>query len=133
MHSECAHAWTFLTDLWEAIALIENLSHSHLKIAFDTYYFGGDERVVQGIKGLAPHLGIVHLADARHLPDGEQERCPLGSGIVPLGEIIAGLAEAGYDGYFDIKLMGQEIEAADYRELLRQSRLTVSQLFDATV
>ncbi len=43
------------------------------------------------------------------------------------------LCEAGYDGFFEIKLMGQEIETADYLELLRTSRQTVTQLVNATV
>ncbi len=39
------------------------------------------------------------------------------------------LLAVGYEGYFDIKLMGQEIETVDYDELLRQSRDAVAQLF----
>jgi sugar phosphate isomerase/epimerase len=133
MHCECAHEWTFLTDLPETVALIDKLDHANLKIAFDTYYFGTDEQIVDQLRGLVPYLGIVHLGDARRLPDGDQDRCPLGSGIVPLSPIVEALAEAGYNGFFDIKLMGQEIEAADYQELLRQSLQTVTQLFDPAV
>ena len=67
------------------------------------------------------------------MPDGEQDRCPLGHGIVPLTRIVAQLAEAGYQGYFDIKLMGQEIESADYQQLLRHSWQTAARLVNAAV
>lgn len=129
LHSQCAAEWTFLTDLTETVSLIERFAHPRLKIAFDTYHFGTDAAAMQQLAQWAPHLGIVHLGDARHLPDGEQDRCPLGSGIVPLPEISAALAAAGYEGFLDIKLMGQEIEAVDYHQLLRQSYDMVQQLF----
>ncbi len=37
-------------------------------------------------------------------------------------EIVSTLTAAGYDGYFDVELMGEEIERSDYHLLLRQSR-----------
>jgi sugar phosphate isomerase/epimerase len=133
MHPGCAAEWTFLTNWDETIALIRTVDHPRLKIAFDTYYFAGDEAVVSRLCQWAPHLGIVQLGDARQAPDGEQDRCPLGHGIVPLPRIVAQLAEAGYQGYFDIKLMGQEIESADYQQLLRESWQTAAQLVNAAV
>ena len=129
VHSQCAAGWSFLTDLSEVVSLIENFDHPQLKLSLDTYYFGTDQAAMQRLAQWVPHVGIVQLSDARHLPDGEQDRCPLGTGIVPLSGIVASLVAAGYEGFFDIKLMGQEIEAVDYRDLLRQSRDAVTQLF----
>jgi hypothetical protein len=40
---------------------------------------------------------------------------------VPLREIVAGLTAAGYDGCYEVELMGEDIEAGDYRDLLLQS------------
>ena len=129
VHRQCAAQWTFLTDLSETVSLLENFGHSHLKLAFDTYHFGTDDAAMKRLAQWVPYLGIVHLGDARHVPDGDQDRCLLGAGIVPLHHIIAGLVAAGYEGFFDIKLMGQEIETVDYQDLLRQSREAVAQLF----
>ncbi len=129
VHSQCAAEWSFLTDLSEAVSLIENFDHPQLRLSFDTYYFGTDQAAMQRLTQWVPYIGIVHLGDARHLPDGEQDRCPLGAGIVPLPGIVATLLAAGYQGFFDIKLMGQEIETVDYHDLLRQSRDAVTQLF----
>ncbi len=71
---------------------------------------------------------IVLLGDSRQPPDREQNRCRLGEGTLPLKEIIGRLTDAGYDGYFDVELMGEELEAADYRELLEHSRDTFQRL-----
>jgi sugar phosphate isomerase/epimerase len=132
VHSQCAAQWTFLTDLSETASLLENFEHSHLKLAFDTYHFGTDQAAMKRLTQWVPYLGIVHLGDARHVPDGDQDRCLLGAGIVPLQHIVATLVAAGYEGFFDIKLMGQEIETVDYDDLLRQSREAVAQWFPRT-
>lgn len=129
IHAQCAAQWTFLTDLGETVSLLEQFDHPQLKFAFDTYHFGADDAVMKRLTQWVPYLGLVHLGDARRLPDGDQNRCPLGAGIIPLPQIVARLDAAGYDGYLDIKLMGQEIETANYDDLLRQSREAVNQWF----
>ncbi len=125
MHAGCARDWTYLTDLGETLDLVRSFESPCLKLAFDTYYFGMQEGIGSRMADLVPQLAIVQLGDARHEPDGEQDRCPLGSGIIPLPQIVSSLLDAGYDGYFDIKLMGEEIEAVDYDQLLTQSKQTL--------
>lgn len=39
-------------------------------------------------------------------------------------EIVQGLNEAGYEGYYEVELMGEEIEAIDNGDLLVRSRRT---------
>jgi sugar phosphate isomerase/epimerase len=76
-----------------------------------------------------PQLGLVQLGDARRPPEGEQNRCRLGEGIVPLREILDVLKSAGYDGYYDVELMGEDLDNSDYQELIAHSKRTFDQLF----
>jgi len=133
MHPACAADWTFLTDLGSVMTLIDEFRSPCLKLAYDTYHFplSGGQR--HWLERLAPHIGIVHLADRRSSPTVEQERCPLGSGRLPLGAMITTLQDAGYTGAFDVKLMGPEIELRDYWMLLEQSQLAFSELAHAAV
>jgi sugar phosphate isomerase/epimerase len=118
MHFGCADAWTFLTTLDCAVSLIDQLGSPHLKLAFDTYHLGHDPRVVERIGSIARHIGIVHLGDGAVPPDREQDRRCLGDGTLPLSCIIQALKSAGYDGYYDVELIGEDIEQRDYRQLL---------------
>jgi sugar phosphate isomerase/epimerase len=133
MHPTCAADWTFLTDIHSALALIEEFSSPCLKLAYDTYHFPLGARQQHLLARLAPHLGIVHLADRRNAPTVEQERCPIGHGRLPLALIISTLQEAGYRGAFDVKLMGPEIELCDYWTMLEQSQAAFNELAQATV
>jgi sugar phosphate isomerase/epimerase len=131
MHAACAADWTFLNDLDSVVSLIHEYDSPYLKIAFDTYHFPINGRHRDVLGRLVPHIGIVHLGDRRQAPSVEQERCPLGHGRLPLGDVICTLQEAGYTGAYDIKLLGSEIESFDYWTLLEQSQLAFGELAPA--
>ncbi len=133
MHAACAADWSFLTDLGSVMTLIEEMRSQSLKLAYDTYHFPLGAGHTHVLARLAPHLGVVHLADRRMSPTVEQDRCPLGCGRLPLARIVTTLQEAGYAGAFDIKLMGPEIDHRDYWTLLEQSQVAFSELAHAAV
>jgi sugar phosphate isomerase/epimerase len=133
MHPACAVDWTFVTNLESAIELVEEYNSPFLKIAYDTYHFPLSSRRRQLISRLAPHLGIVFLGDRLQPASADQERCPLGHGRLPLVEIISALQEAGYNGAYDVKLMGPDIEAWDYWTLLEQSQVAFSDIAPVAV
>lgn len=124
MNGDCGQDWTFLSCLNEARELVEEYDSDHLRIALDTYYWGHDPRLLDQLQALTPRLGLVQLGDARQPPGGEPDRCPLGHGIMPLRDIIGRLDGAGYRGFYEVELMGAEIEASDYREVLARSLRT---------
>lgn len=121
MHWGCASEWTFLTDLDETLDLIDGLASRHLQLVFDTYHLGQDLDVLERIPDIVDRIAVVHLGDSRSAPIGEQNRCRLGHGNVPLGAIVDSLLRAGYDGDFDVELIGEDIEAAAYSELVAHS------------
>jgi sugar phosphate isomerase/epimerase len=128
MHRGCAEDWTFLTSLDDALSIVRAIDSPYVKLAFDTYHLGHEPGVVDAIADIVPHIGIVHLGDSKHPPDREQDRHRLGEGILPLPCIVKALRQAGYDGYYDVVLMGEEIENSDYRQLLEGSKRAFEKL-----
>ena len=122
MHLGCAAEWTFLTSLDDAVRLLEAIAHPHVKMVLDTYHLGFELGLAQRIAAVVPHVALVQLGDGRRPPDGEQSRCRLGEGVVPLHEIVAALKAAGYNGYYDVELIGEEMESADYAALLEHAK-----------
>jgi sugar phosphate isomerase/epimerase len=131
MHPDCASEFTFITSADEVLELIEKVASPQVKMVFDTYHLGQDPATVARIPELARHVAIVQLGDARRPPSGEQNRCRLGEGTLPLREIIAALKAAGYDGYYDVELLGEEIEATDYFSLLDHAKQAYAELVEA--
>jgi sugar phosphate isomerase/epimerase len=127
MNGDCGGEFTFLNCFEESLELVTGCNSPALGIALDTYHWGHQPLLLERLPQLAPHLALVQLGDARQPPRGEPNRCPLGEGTIPLREIVHGLTAAGYDGYFEVELMGEEIEASDYCDLLARSQRTFEQ------
>ncbi len=128
MHPGCAAQWTFLTSLDDTVALLAAVDHPRVKLVLDTYHLGQDGAVPEQIAAAAPQVALVQLGDARRPPQGEQSRCRLGEGTVPLREIVAALRSGGYDGYYDVELLGEEFAAADYCALLEHAKTAFQEL-----
>lgn len=128
MHPGCAAEWTVLTCLEKALRLVQDYETPALQIALDSYHFPFADGGL--LRELAPHLAVVHLGDFVEPRGVDQARTPLGEGDAPLGGFVRRLLDAGYEGFFDVKLMGPAIETADYDELLRGSREAFATLTD---
>jgi sugar phosphate isomerase/epimerase len=128
MHAGCAAQWTFLTSIDDAMELLEAVGSTQVKLVLDTYHLGQDPGCVERVPDIAPQVAIVQLGDAKAPPDGEQNRCRLGEGNVPLQEIVDALKTAGYDGYYDVELLGEELEPCDYPALLEHAKEAFARL-----
>lgn len=122
MHPGCASEWTFLTQLDDALEMIARLGRPELKLVLDLYHVGMEERLCERIPSILDKIALVQMGDLRQPPQGEQNRCRLGEGIVPLREILAVLQSDGYAGYYDIELLGMEFENVDYRDIINHAK-----------
>jgi len=128
MHPACAGNCTFLTTLEETLMVLDMVGSPRAKMVFDTYHLGLFDRIVERIEELAPRVALVQLGDTRTTPTIEGNRCRLGEGILPLADMAASFASAGYDGYYDIELLGEEFSEADYPALLRHAKESFTRL-----
>jgi sugar phosphate isomerase/epimerase len=121
MSGDCGGEFTFLNCFDETLQLVSGYGSSALGVALDTYYWGHQPLLLERIPQLVPRLALVQLGDSRQPPRGEPNRCQLGEGTIPLHEIVQRLIAAGYDGFFEVELLGEDIEATDYRDVLARS------------
>jgi sugar phosphate isomerase/epimerase len=123
--------WSFLTDLESSLALIDEFSSRHLRLALDTYHWGRSRKIYSLMRDIVSRLAIVFLGDSKSSPDEEQNRCLLGDGNISLGRLISSLLEHGYDGCFDVRLTGEELETLSYPEILEHSCRAYEALLEA--
>jgi sugar phosphate isomerase/epimerase len=122
MHPGCAARCTFLNNLDDALDIIQAVDRPQVKLLLDTYHLGQNDGLLERIPEIASQIALVQLGDAKRPPKGEQNRCRLGDGVVPLRQIVGALREAGYDGFFDVELLGEDVEALDYHCLLAHAK-----------
>lgn len=122
MHPGCGKDFTFLEAIDDVVALINQVGSPAVKMVFDTYHLGQDEDCLKRIADVVPHVALVQLGDAKRPPTVEQNRCLLGHGTIPLDEIVGALSAEGYDGYYDVELLGEDVEYTDYHQLLDHAK-----------
>jgi sugar phosphate isomerase/epimerase len=128
MHTSCAGEWTFLTGLDDALALLDQVGSPTVQLVYDTYHLGWQPGAADRIAALVDRIAIVHLADGKLPSDSEQTRTRLGEGQIPLVEILSALNQSGYDGDYDVELVGPDLERTDYAQLLAHSRAAYEDL-----
>lgn len=135
MHAKCAREWSFQTDLEDTLELVAGYDTPHLRIVYDNYQFPRIDQSPALLAELLPYLALVQLGDARQPHSIDQQRCPLGKGNLGVCETVRAFQAAGYRGYFDIELMGDEIEAShsNYEPLLRQAQELIGRRQPATL
>ena len=79
---------------------------------------------------MVPSIRLVQMGDSKATPMGEQNRCLLGEGSLPLPEIVSTLEQNGYQGVYEIELMGEEIEHIEYNDILGRARTTMRTWLD---
>lgn len=128
MHIGCAQDFTFLTSIPDTLDVIAKIASPHLGIVFDSYHLGQDTNVIDWLPSIVPLIRLVQLGDARCAPMGEQNRCMLGDGRLPIGSIIHSLESCGYLGYYEVELVGEDVEHYGYEKLLTDSRRRLEQM-----
>ncbi len=128
MHSGCAHDFTFLTNVPDTLEIIQKISNSNVGIVFDCYHMAQDRHVLEWLPSVVPFIRLVQCGDSKSAPVGEQNRCPLGQGRIPIAEIISTIERHGYDGYYEIELIGEDVEDFEYEQLLDTSRETLQSI-----
>ena len=91
----------FLTSADEAIGIVREVDHSHVRFQMDTYHLhrqGGDPEKTLGADG--PAIGHIQFADdpGRHEP---------GSGSIDFGALLRAARAAGYRGYIGLEYIPQ--------------------------
>lgn len=128
MHSGCAQNFSFLTNIPETLEVLSSIDQSNLGIVFDCYHMAQDPRVLEWLPEITPQIRLVQCGDSKSIPNGLQNRCLLGHGRVPIAPIIQTIENSGYQGYYEVELLGEDVEEYDYDHLLETSHQTLLRL-----
>jgi sugar phosphate isomerase/epimerase len=131
LHPGCSADWTFLNGLDGCLDLLHDIGSPNLKLVLDTYHLAHDESALCRLDEVARRTALVQLGDAREIPRDEPNRCRLGDGVLPLNRFVGTLLSCGYDGFFEVELSGEDVEAEDYHDLLAHSRQAFEDLVGA--
>jgi sugar phosphate isomerase/epimerase len=119
LHPMYLDTWSAITTIEQAMDMIESVNSTHVGIVLDLYHIFWDPKLLEGIKRAAGKIFGVHINDWRFpTRDILLDRVVMGKGIIPAKRIINEIKATGYDGFFDVEILSEELAATDYTVLL---------------
>jgi sugar phosphate isomerase/epimerase len=70
----------------------------------------------------ASRIHAVQLSDVKPVTLRSMDRTLLGRGIAPLAPLVGALERGGYGGYYELEIIGDDVERLGYDHALRTSR-----------
>jgi sugar phosphate isomerase/epimerase len=79
----------------------------------------------------AARIHAVQLSDVKRVTLRSMDRTLLGHGIAPLAALVRVLERGGYPGWYELEIIGDDLERLGYERVLRASRATFARLLGA--
>jgi sugar phosphate isomerase/epimerase len=77
-----------------------------------------ERRLLDDVRARTSRIAVVQVSDFVVGTLAVNDRAVIGDGDVPLRPIVRAIADAGYDGWWDVELLGPRIEAEGYESVV---------------
>ena len=94
----------FLHTIPETLTLLREAGRDDVGIVFDTFHLWDTSDVDDQIARNVDRFAAVHVSDRREPTRGPADRVLPGSGVAGVAKLLAALARAGYDGWYDVEI-----------------------------
>ena len=118
----------FLDSLDKMLDFLADCQHPQIGLNLDLFHLRNTPRLIERLPELLPWIRLVQLSDCRQHPTSAMDRCPLGVGILPVGELVEALEALGYRGFYDVPLMSTTSRNGNYAQVLQSTRQTFEEL-----
>jgi sugar phosphate isomerase/epimerase len=108
----------FVHSFGEALDLADEIDSPWLGVVLELNNAWIERALYQNIRTRTRRIAIVQVSDFKIGTLAASERVVIGDGDIPLRRICRALADAGYDGWYDIELLGAAIEAEGYEAVV---------------
>lgn len=97
-------AGSLVSTIPETLELIDEIGMSNVKVIVDTWHFWDQPGSLHDIAGAATQIVGVQVNDYRRPNRGWCDRVLPGDGEIDLSTFIGTLADAGYDGWYEVEV-----------------------------
>ncbi len=121
--------YTFLKTIPETLEVIEAVGSPNIGLFFDTDHLYESPNLFAEIERAGDRIFGVHINDMPAQPRPGIDRKLLGEGVIPLKEILSAIDATGYDGYYDVEIMSEDVWAMDYQRVLEACKAGFARLW----
>jgi sugar phosphate isomerase/epimerase len=108
MHPTLATVFSFLTDIVDGIALLDEIEAPSAALALDTWHVSEDPDLLEHLERYASRIATLHVNDRRVPTRSWADRVLPGDGDLALAEMVAALGRGGFDGWFELEVISDD-------------------------
>jgi sugar phosphate isomerase/epimerase len=121
--------YTFLNDIASGLEIIDRVGKQEVGLFFDTDHLYESPNILKEIERAGDRIFCVHVNDMPAVPGPGIDRKLMGDGVIPLNEILSAIEATGYDGFYDIEIMSDDIWQMDYSTLIQECKSRFAKLW----
>lgn len=114
--------YTFVHDIPHTLEIVDAVGSPTVGLFFDTDHLWESPNLFTDIERAGGRIFGVHINDMPAKPGPGIDRRLPGDGVIPLKEILSAIAFTGYDGFYDVEVMSDEVWSLDYSKVLQTCR-----------
>jgi sugar phosphate isomerase/epimerase len=99
-------------------------------IALDFYSSWYERNIDETVRKHVDLVALVQIGDYRLGTFDIPNRCAIGDGDIPVERLLGVVLDAGYEGVFDLEILGPEVEAEGYRGPILRSIERATEMLD---
>lgn len=122
IHPMYQDQWTFITTLNQALRIVEEVNHPAVGLMFDTYHLWQEPGLLDTIKAASGRFVGAQVNDWRPITRSGNDRGIMSEGVIPLGELLAAVEQAGFSDWYDVEIFSEELWATPPMEFLRRCK-----------
>jgi sugar phosphate isomerase/epimerase len=121
MHRIFEREWSFLGGIDQTLEVLSRFSSEQVGLAFGTYHFWQEDRLVDRLHELVPWIASVQLSDWREPPRCDNDRLLPGDGVIPLRKIVGEIERCGYRGCYEMEVWSRDLWKRNPHGLIDQA------------
>ena len=111
----------FLHSFHDALDFVDALDAPEVGVVLELNNAWIERHLDANLRTRTARIAVVQVSDFKVGTLRASERVMIGDGDIPLRRLLHALAAAGYDGWYDIEVLGPAIEAAGYEAVIPQA------------
>ena len=118
---------SFVFCLRDALALAHQAG---IEVVLDFYSCWYERGLAEMVRSDLGSIALVQVCDFKLGTFNTPNRAVVGDGDIPVEQLLQTMLEAGYQGPFDLEILGPQIDAEGYPSAIRRSTDRLGQMLD---
>jgi sugar phosphate isomerase/epimerase len=108
----------FLQSFHDALDFADRIDAPEVGVVLELNNAWIERHLDSDLQARPRRIAVVQVSDFKVGTLRASERVMIGDGDIPLRRLVRALADAGYDGWYDLEMLGPAIDAAGYEQVV---------------